>query len=247
MPLWDHLGELRRRLTVIVVALLVAAVVLYMFSDKLALFLVQPVDADPNFLHLFDPMSAFGLRFKVSLFFGAIVTSPIWIWQLMAFFLPALKPNERKWVVPTFAIGAVLFIIGNVFCYLIILHTAFGWMISQGDGWATTIANAQSYINMIMLFELGFGIAFELPLIVFYLMIFNIIPYKKLRHSWRTVYIVLMVVCAVVTPDASPVTMILMFIAMAILYEISMFAARLVLNGRIRKQQLAEQQEESDS
>ena len=67
-----------------------------------------------------------------------------------------------------------------------------------------------SYIDIIIKFELGFGFAFELPLIVFYLVIFDVIPYKKLRGSWRTVYVVLMVICAVVTPDASPVTMLLM-------------------------------------
>ena len=90
-----------------------------------------------------------------------------------------------------------------------------------------------SYIDIIIKFELGFGFAFELPLIVFYLVIFDVIPYKKLRGSWRTVYVVLMVICAVVTPDASPVTMLLMFAAMIMLYEGSLLIARVVLGRRI--------------
>lgn len=64
---------------------------------------------------------------------------------------------------------------------------------------------------------------------MFYLVIFDVIPYKKLRGSWRTVYVVLMVICAVVTPDASPVTMLLMFAAMIMLYEGSLLIARVVL------------------
>ena len=64
------------------------------------------------------------------------------------------------------------------------------------------VPRASTYIDMIIKFELGFGFAFELPLIVFYLVIFDIVPYKKLRGSWRTVYVVLMVVSAMATPDA---------------------------------------------
>jgi sec-independent protein translocase protein TatC len=83
---------------------------------------------------------------------------------------------------------------------------------------------------------MGFGIAFELPLVVFYLTVFNIVPYKKLRASWRVVYIVLMVVCAMVTPDANPVTMIMMFAAMAVLYEGSLFLSRIVLVRRLARE-----------
>jgi len=259
MPLFDHLGELRRRLTVIVVALLIATFLLYLVSPQLILFLIQPVarflSGDPitdvnqlaSVLNVFDPLGGFTLRFKVSLFFGAIVTSPIWLWQILAFFLPALKPEERKWVVPTFFVGVFLFILGTVFCYLVILRPAFQWMLEQTTGFANILANAQEYISLILLFEIGFGIAFELPLIVFYLIVFNIVPYKKLRKSWRTVYIVLMVVCAMVTPDASPITMLLMFAAMAALYEASLFVSRIVLAKRIAQQKEAEALEETEA
>ena len=72
------------------------------------------------------------------------------------------------------------------------------------------------------------------------------IPYKKLRDSWRIVYVVLMIICAVVTPDASPVTMLLLFAALIVLYELSLLAARIVLAKRIKKQnqELEEQDDE---
>ena len=93
-----------------------------------------------------------------------------------------------------------------------------------------------SYVVIIIKLEIGFGVAFELPLVIFYLVIFDVIPYKKLRGSWRTVYVVLMVLCAVVTPDASPVTMLLMFAAMIVLYEGSLLLARVALARRIKRQ-----------
>ncbi len=155
---------------------------------------------------------------------------------MLAFFLPALKPKERKWFVPTFAVGVVLFILGVVFCYLIILQAAFQWLTDQAAGLGYVEPRMSSYIDIIIKFEVAFGFAFELPLVIFYLVIFDVIPYKKLRESWRVIYVVLMVFCAVITPDASPVTMLLLFAAMVVLYELSLLAARVVLAKRIRKQ-----------
>ncbi|MDR1017059.1 MAG: twin-arginine translocase subunit TatC [Coriobacteriales bacterium] len=242
-----HLNELRHRVFVIVIALLIATVVLYFFAPYLILFLIKPVAQfiAPNMpinttadlthvLNVLNPLGGFSLQFKVSLLFGVVATSPIWIWQLMAFFLPALKPREKRWVVPTFFVAVVLFVLGMVFCYLVILRPAFQWMLGQTVLFANIMANAPDYVNLIMLFEVAFGIAFELPLVVFYLIVFGIVPYKKLRHSWRIVYVALLVLSAVVTPDASPVTMFLMFFAMVALYEASLAAARLVLSRRIK-------------
>lgn len=257
MPLFDHLGELRRRITVIVVTLLASSVVLYFFAPSLILFLVQPVteyltaagtpitniDELRLVLNTFNPLEGFTLKFKVGLVFAIVVCCPIWIWQLMGFFMPALKPNERLWVIPTFFIAVFLFIVGTVFCYFLILDAAFSWLLEQSADFSNVIPSAAEFINTILLFEIGFGIAFELPLVVFYLTVFNIVPYKKLRKSWRMVYIVLMIVCAMVTPDASPITMILMFAAMAILYEGSLLISRIVLSRRLARQKREEASE----
>ena len=74
-------------------------------------------------------------------------------------------------------------------------------------------------------------------------MLFRSVPYKKLRGSWRTVYVALMILCAMVTPDASPVTMLLMFAAIIVLYELSLLAARVVLARRIKREALEEAEE----
>ena len=124
-----------------------------------------------------------------------------------------------------------------MFCYLIILHPAFAWLTDQVSGLGVVEPNAASYVDVIIKFEIGFGIAFELPIVIFYLVIFNIVPYPKLRASWRFIYIGLMVFSAMVTPDANPVTMLLMFAALVALYEGSLLISRIVLAKRIKKQQ----------
>ena len=250
MSIMEHFAELRRRLVVVLVCLLVATIAIYFFSSQLIHYLVMPISeylpgTGVRELNVLDPLGGFLLRFKVSFVAAVMVTAPIWIWNLLAFFLPALKPNERKWVVPTFFVGVVLFIAGNIFCYFIILDPAFEWMLAQSAEFATVLPDAYRYVELILLFELAFGIAFELPLVIFYLIVFNIVPYKKLRRSWRVVYIVLMVLCAFVTPDASPVTMMLLFAAMVGLYEVSLGLAKLVLRKKIERQKELEAAEEA--
>ena len=163
-----------------------------------------------------------------------MATAPFILWQILAFFLPALKPKERKWFVPTFIAGVGLFILGTIFCYLIILPPAFEWLTDQASGFATIMPEASRWVDIIIKFEIGFGFGFELPLIVFYLVMFNIISYDKLRKSWRYVYISLLIFAAMVTPDASPVTMGLMFAALVLLYEASLLVARIALRKRAK-------------
>lgn len=253
MSLMDHLGELRMRLVRIVVCLLVAACVFYMATPTITQFLLLPVaDSMPKTatgvvdLNFFGAFDAFSVRLMVALWMGGVACAPIILWQILAFFLPALKPRERKWFVPTFVAAVLLFIFGTVFCYFIILSPAFEWLTDQASGFGTILPEAGRWIDIIIKFELGFGFAFELPLVVFYLVLFNIVPYSKLRASWRVVYIGLLVFSAMVTPDASPVTMGLMFAAMVIMYELSLLVARAALKKRIAKQKQKQELEEKE-
>jgi sec-independent protein translocase protein TatC len=253
MPLFDHLGELRMRLVRIVACLAIAVCIFYMATPTMGQFLLQPIasylpeTADGStWLYALDPFEAFSVRFQISLWAAVVATMPVTLWQLLAFFLPALKPQERKWFIPTFAAAVTLFILGTVFCYLVILSPAFEWLTDQAAGLGEVLPRMSSYIDMVIKFEIAFGFAFELPLVIFYLVIFDVIPYKKLRGSWRTVYVVLMVISAMATPDASPVTMLLMFAAMVLLYEVSLLIARIVLARRIKAQNEAAAAEDED-
>ncbi len=243
MSLMEHLGELRMRLVRIVVCLLVAMCVFYLSTGTVVQFLLAPVaefmpkgEDGQVALNVLGAFDAFSVRLIVALWTSLIATAPITLWQILAFFLPALKPKERKWFLPTFIAALSLFIIGTVFCYLVILNPAFEWLTDQASGFATILPEAGQWVDIIIKFELGFGIGFEMPLVVFYLVMFGVVPYQKLRASWRGVYIGLLVFSAAVTPDASPVTMGLMFAAMVVLYELSLIAARIGLRSRIKRQ-----------
>ncbi len=249
MPLLDHLGELRRRLTIIVVSIIVTAIVVYAATPAAIEILLMPIKQylPAEGLTVLSVLGGFTIRFKVALFLGVIICSPIIIWELMAFFLPALKPNERKWVVPTVAALVILFLLGMVFDYFVAEPAAFGWLIEQSGDIANVVANAEDYISMIMLLMVGFGIAFEIPLVIFYLVVFHIVPYSVMRMQWRYIYVGMMALSAVVTPDASPVTMIVMFASLIGLYEIALLVARFVITSREGKQALKYTREDYDN
>lgn len=240
MPLMDHLGELRRRITIIVVSVIVCAVIVYFATPALIELMIGQIQEAMRGgqLYVFTALGGFTIRFKVALFFSVIICCPIIIWEILAFFLPALKPKERRWVVPTVAAMVALFFLGMAFCFFIIQPAAFGWLLDQTVEFAQNMADAEDYLNIYMLLEIGFGLAFQLPLVIFYLSILHLVPYKTFRSQWRIVYVAFMVLSAVVTPDASPVTMLLMFAVLILLYEIALAVARFIIVARDGKEAL---------
>ncbi len=234
MPLLDHLGELRRRLTIIVVTVLIATAVFYCATPTIIDLLTAPIQPyiDNGQFYIGTSLGGFSLRFSIALKTACVVCVPMILWQILGFFLPALKPNERKWVVPTLFIATVLFFVGAVFCYFFIVPPGFEWLISETNSIATALPMLDDYLNIEVLLMIGFGIAFELPLVVFYLAVFHIVPYVAFRSAWRYIYVAMAVIAATVTPDANPVTMIFMYAVLLLLYEISMLITRFVIIAR---------------
>jgi sec-independent protein translocase protein TatC len=116
MPLFDHLAELRRRLTILVVSIIGAALVVYLATPTLIDIMLDPINAvlpEGSQLTVLSALGGFSIRFKVSIFFGMIMCTPIIIWQVLGFFLPALTEKERRWVVPTVAAMVALFFLGT--------------------------------------------------------------------------------------------------------------------------------------
>jgi len=241
MPFFDHVAELRRRLIIVAVSIIVLSMALYTWSWPIFNFMMAPIrPLLPSKFAAFGAFDTFTIRFQVAFYASLVAGFPIIIWQIGAFFLPALKEKERKYVIPTFFVAVLLFALGVTFCYEVILHVGFQWILAQGGDALVVVPDAKLFMQGVGLLLLGFGIGFELPVVVFYLVIFNIVPYKKLRQQWRVVYVVLMVVASSATPDWSPWTMGGLFVSLGILYELSMLLARITLRKRIAAQKAEE-------
>ena len=241
MPFMSHLNELRKRLTVVVAVLGVLTLIGYFYSDQVYLILthpMRPVIGDQG-SYVFDILEAMSNRFRLGLFGAVVVGSPVLIYEALAFFLPALKPKEQRWFIWTFVAAVVLFLAGVAFCYFIILEPSTRWLVDQSGETFELLLKAQSAMTFAMWFLGGFGIAFEVPVIVFYLVYFNVIPYATLRKNWRTVWVVLTVVASMITPDWNPWSMGALAAAMVGLFEASIALVRIMLARKIKAEAAA--------
>jgi len=238
MPFLNHLDELRKRIFVLFAVISVATVVAYFFTDPIYRFVLAPVwpilkGEQPIAIGVLDPMM---VRFGLAIWSAVVMSSPLIAWQVMGFLMPALKPNERKWIIPTFLSMVVLFAAGVVLCYIVILPASFAWLAEQSGTIMKFTPQAGDMLSVVEFFLLGFGVAFQTPIIVFYLVYFGVIPYRVLRENWRIVYVAITIVAAMITPDWSPVSMGALALSMVALYEISLLACRLLLSRRIKRQ-----------
>ena len=229
-------GELRRRLTIVVASVVAATVFMYFAAPTLVDILKDPINGSLLPGEQLSVMTSLG-RFLHQVQHrdqgrAHAMCTPMIIWQYLAFFLPALRPNERKWVVPAVLVATVLFFAGVVFCYAFIAPAAFDWLLAETRTIGAAMPQLEDFINTELLLMIGFGVSFELPLIVFYLAVFHIVPYASFRAAWRYVYVVMLVVSASITPDASPVTLIFMYAVMLSLYEVSLLVTRFVVVAR---------------
>lgn len=240
MPFMRHFAELRRRIFIVLAVLAVLSFLFYaepVYKFLLELFLRPVQEYLPNgSLTVLGPFEQMTFRFKVACYGALIAGMPVILFELFAFITPALKPKERRWVFPTVVAAILLFVGGVAFAYFVIEGPAFQWLNQQGAGVVTSLAAAGQYFTGISTLMLGFGIGFELPLVVFYLIGLNILPYDKVRGAWRYAYVIITIVAAVATPDWSPITMGGLAIALVALYELSLLAARIVFKKKIAEQ-----------
>ncbi|MRR11373.1 twin-arginine translocase subunit TatC [bacterium] len=242
MPFMSHLNELRKRLTVVVAVVGVLTLVGYLFSDQIYTILTRPmtpVIGDQG-SYVFDILEAMSNRFRLGMFGAVVVGSPVILYEVLAFFLPALKPKERRWFMWTFLAAVLLFLGGVAFCYFFILEPSTRWLVEQSGETFELLLRAQSAMTFSMWFLAGFGMAFEVPVIVFYLVYFNVVPYATLRKNWRVVWVVIVVVASMITPDWNPWSMAALSASMVALFEASMLLVRIMLRRKIRAQAMPE-------
>lgn len=240
MPFMSHMNELRKRLSVVVAVVGILTLAGYFFSDEIYRLLTGPMlpVIGGKGGYTFDILEAMSNRFRLGMFGAVVAGSPIIIYEVLAFFLPALKPKERRWFGWTSFAAGLLFLGGVAFCYFYILEPSTKWLVDQSGQTFELLLRAQSAMTFAMWFLAGFGMAFEVPVIVFYLVYFNVVPYATLRKNWRTVWVVIVVVASMITPDWNPWSMAALSASMVFLFEASMLLVRIMLSRKIKAQAL---------
>jgi len=223
MPLMDHLRELRNRLFKAVLALAVGMGIGFIpqVYDRIWAFVYHPFKeaAGPGKqLIVIGVFDGFMLRVQVAFFFGLIVTSPFWLYQIWAFIAPGLYNREKKWAYAFVGAAAPLFAGGALLAYLVMsrgLHYLLA-LVPHGVSVMATVSNYLSYFEAMIL---GFGLAFELPLALVLLNVVGIMTHERIR-KWRRIMIFLVFVFAgIASPSPDPVTMLLLAVPCIVLIE----------------------------
>ena len=223
MTYLQHLEELRRRIIVGALALGVAFAVGWIFAWDILDILKKPAGALR--LYYMTPMEPFMVRFKLAMFGAVILALPVILFEILAFVSPALKRKEKSYTFLVLVLIVAFFAVGVVFGYKVIMPPGIAWLMNVAKGQMSSVMSASSYVNFSGWFMLGLGVSFETPVFIWMLVALGVVKPEQLKNQWRWALVIILFVAAVITPDWSPVTMILVAIPMAILYIISIALA----------------------
>ena len=225
MSVVDHLSELRMRLVVAIVAIIICTLGAYYYVEDILQILVAPAGK----LYYTKPTEAFFTYMKISLVAGCIISSPVWFYQLWAFIVPALSKGEKKvtfMVVPT---AVTLFVVGILFSYYLVLPMAIQFFIGFGTDELQPLFSIGQYIDFVIAFVLPFGITFELPLILIALGMMGILSSNRLRQYRKMFILVAFVVGAAISPTPDMLSQTMIAGPMILLYEISYGVLRYIV------------------
>jgi sec-independent protein translocase protein TatC len=248
MTLGEHLGELRRRVIICVIAFVIAATIAVIAYEPILHFLLHPlcsVDATtPHHttkgassllvasngscnLFVTSPLDGLTLRVKIAIFGGLVLASPIILFQIWRFVTPGLKASERRYAIPFVGSAFVLFLLGAATAYITLPH-ALGWLKSVGGPNLQAIYDPIPYLGLILLMMTIFGLTFEFPVVLVSLELARVVTPARLLRTWRWAVIIIVVVAAVFTPSSDPFSMFALAGPLIVFYFLSIGIGKLL-------------------
>lgn len=235
MTLVEHLRELRHRLIVSCVAIVVGMIVAFVLHKQLLHVLtgpycrlspkLRPLDDHRCQLFAFGVTEGFTVTVKLCLWSGLVLASPVWLWQLWRFITPGLYRHERRWAIGFVAASVFLFCLGGVFAWLALtrgLHFLLGF--ANGGG-LTTLLTFGSYLSFVIAMVVVFAVSFEFPLAVVMLNLAGIVSFTRLRKWTRGILFAIFVFAGGATPSGDPITMLALAVPMCLLYAAALAIA----------------------
>lgn len=229
MGILGHLGELRRRLTRCVIIILLGFVACYGFAEQIYSFLANPLIInlpEGSTLIYTSPQGAFFTYLKVSLMAAILFTTPFSFYQVWAFIAPGLYKEERRAVIPLALLSSLFFLSGATFCYYMVFPVAFEFFMGFTTDMIVPMISVEEYLSFAVKLVLAFGLVFEMPLFSYFLAKLRIITPEKMRKHRKYAILAIFIVAAILTPP-DVFSQILMAMPMCVLYEISIYVAKM--------------------
>lgn len=229
MTLSEHLGELRRRLVVALLAFVVAASLAAVFYNQMLSVLQHPYcTVSPGHCQFYvtQPLDPLSLRVKMAAFGGLVLASPIVLWEVWRFITPGLRPNEKRYAVPFVVASVLLFVGGCATAYAIFPH-ALAFLKAAGGPSLREILSPTSYLSLILLMMLLFGLTFEFPVVLVALELARVVSPATLLRHWRWAVIIITIVAGVFTPSSDPFSMLALAVPLVVFYFVSILIGKL--------------------
>lgn len=222
----SHLLELRKRLIRSVIAIAVASIISFFFYDWIFYFLKLPAD-NINLVYI-EMTEMIGTIMKVSLAAGIVLAMPYLVLQGILFISPALTRREKKYVYLILPWVGLMFLGGVLFGYFVLIPPATRFLMTFGADIASPEIRVGNYIALITRLLLAIGFVFEMPVITTFLARLGILRPEWLASRRRTAIIVFFIIAAMITPTFDPINQSLVALPMIVLYEMSIWLAKLV-------------------
>jgi sec-independent protein translocase protein TatC len=236
MTLIEHLDDLRHCLVRVLIALMLGFSGAYYFSEQITYFLLAPLVAVVGkqsivYLSIFDKVT---VQFHLAFVAGAILSSPLWFWQIWVFIRPALHEAEKKVVRPFLLLGFFLFCSGVVFTYAIVLPFAIKMFTSFGLADIQATIDMKDFILVTIKIMFFMGMLFQLPMAMLILGFMGVVTKYSLREMRRYVYVVFTIVAAVLTPP-DVISQLIMLVPLVVLFEVGIILVALIVHPYLHK------------
>lgn len=218
-PLRDHLQEFRKRLIICLVVVAIAALACYNYVDDIIALLSGPAGK----LYFMNPSEVFFTYMEIALYAGILVTLPVLLYEVWAFVAPALWPEERRAVLVILPTAVILFYVGLVFAYYLVIPAAVTFFMGFATQTLQPMFSLESYLSFILALTLPFGFIFELPLIVVFLAKIGLVTGDFLKGKRKILIVIAFIFAAVISPTTDIFTQTMIAVPLIVLYEISLF------------------------
>jgi sec-independent protein translocase protein TatC len=224
LSLVQHLGELRDRLMVASIAVVITTAISFLFATDIIKILMLP--AGVTKLIALNPTENFTTYMRVALFSGIALSMPVILYEIYAYIDPALHPGERRFALTAGPFVLLLFVVGMLFCYYGLLPSSLKFLVSFGSEVIENQLRASEYLSFVTTFILGMGVVFEVPVLIYALVRVRVLNRSWLAKQRRFVVVIVLIVGAIITPTPDPFNQLLVAVPMYLLFELGLFLAR---------------------
>lgn len=223
-----HIADLRKRLVISSITIVIMFFACFSFYEPILEWMMAPVKhALPigTSMIAVEIQETFFTAMKVAFFAGFILSLPVIFWQLWLFLAPGLYDHEKKLVIPFVFFATLMFLMGAAFAYYIVVPIGFDFLITFGNSVVSVLPSIGKYVGFFTKLMIGFGIAFELPVITFFLAKIGIVNDQMLKDFFRYAVVLIFIVAALLTPP-DVISQVLMAAPLLVLYGVSIYIAK---------------------